>query len=338
MKVLNARSPGRAVKSEGGDDRSMVLRKRLDPAETARSTKEKLAYIKKRRFLYYLLIPVILYFLLFHYAPIWGILLAFQDYNPLKGLAASPWVGMKHFVSFFNGRDMVKLFRNTLLINFYALIFSFPCPIIFALMLNEIRSMRYRRVMQTITYLPHFLSSVVIVGMLTAVLSPSTGIVNAVIKNMGGESIYFMAMPRYFRTLYIASGIWSGTGWGSIIYLAAITGIDPTLYEAASIDGAGKWTQVWNITLPCLLPTIVFMLIMRIGNMLSIGFEKIYLMSSSPVKDVSYVISVYVYEKGIVGGSYSFSTAVGLFNSVISLILVSSANAVSRKVAGMGIW
>jgi len=302
------------------------------------SIQEKLAYIKKRKFLYILLIPVFVYLIIFHYLPIWGLTIAFQDYNPLRGLFASKWVGFKHFEYFFRGRDMWRLLRNTFLINIYSLLFAFPMPIIFALMLNEVRNMRIKKAIQTITYMPHFLSTVVLVGMVFAVLSPSTGFINTIITKLGGESVYFVTKPEYFRTIYILSGIWAETGWGSIIYIAAITSIDQSLYEAAEIDGAKKLQQIFHITLPSIASTVVFMLIMRVGRLLNIGFEKIYLMSTAPVKDVAYVISVFVYEKGIIGGSYSFSAAVGLFNSIISFALVITANKISRKISNMGMW
>lgn len=304
----------------------------------SRSIHEKLIYIKKRKFLYILLIPVLAYFIIFCYLPIWGIAIAFQDYNPFKGLFGSSWVGLKHFENILYGRDIWKLLRNTVLINIYSLVFAFPMPIIFALMLNEVRNMRFKKVVQTVTYMPHFLSSVVMVGMVFAVLSPSTGFINNVIAKLGGDPIYFITKPEYFRTIYIASGIWQKTGWSSIIYLAAITSIDVSLYEAAEIDGAGKMKQIFHVTLPSIASTIVFMFIMAIGRLLNIEFEKIYLMATAPVKDVAYVISVYVYEKGIIGGSYSLSTAIGLFNSIISMILVITANKLSHKLINMGLW
>lgn len=303
-----------------------------------RSIQEKLAYIKKRKFLYILLVPVILYYIIFHFMPIWGLTIAFFDYNPLQGLMGSKWVGLKQFEYFFRGRDIWKLLRNTLLINIYSLLFSFPASVIFALMLNEIKNMSVKKTIQTITYMPHFLSTVVLVGIVFAVLSPSTGFINTLIKAFGGESIYFITKAEYFRTIYILSGIWAETGWSSIIFLAAISSIDQCLYEAAVIDGAKKMQQIYHVTIPCIASTIVFMLIMRVGKLLNIGFEKIYLMSTPPVKDVAYVISVYVYEKGIIGGSYSFSTAVGVFNSVVSFILVIAANRISRKISNMGMW
>ncbi|MEN6315738.1 MAG: ABC transporter permease subunit [Clostridiaceae bacterium] len=303
-----------------------------------RSISEKLIYIKKRKFLYILLIPVLVYFIIFYYLPIWGIAMAFQDYNPIKGLFGSSWVGLKHFEDIFHGRDIWRLLRNTVLINTYSLVFAFPMPIIFALMLNEVRNMRFKKLVQTVTYMPHFLSTVVVVGMVFAVLSPSTGFVNNVIAKLGGDPIYFVTKPEYFRTIFIASGIWQRTGWESIIYLAAITSIDPALYEAAEIDGARKMQQIFHVTLPSIASTIVFMFIMAIGKLLNIEFEKIYLMATAPVKDVAYVISVYVYEKGIIGGSYGLSTAIGLFNSIISMILVITANKLSHKFINMGLW
>lgn len=304
----------------------------------SRSINEKLIYIKKRKFLYILLIPVLAYFIIFYYLPIWGIAMAFQDYNPIRGLFGSSWVGLKHFEDIFHGRDIWRLLRNTVLINTYSLVFAFPMPIIFALMLNEVRNMRFKKLVQTVTYMPHFLSTVVVVGMVFAVLSPSTGFINNVIAKLGGDPIYFVAKPEYFRTIFIGSGIWQRTGWESIIYLAAITSIDPALYEAAEIDGARKMQQIFHVTLPSIASTIVFMFIMAIGKLLNIEFEKIYLMATAPVKDVAYVISVYVYDKGIIGGSYSFSTAIGLFNSIISMILVLTANKLSHKFINMGMW
>lgn len=292
----------------------------------------------KYRTLYLLFAPVLLYFIIFRYYPMIYLSMSFMDYNPFKGLSGSPWVGLKHYISFFQSRDIWMLIRNTFLINILSLIIGFPSPIILALLLNEVRCHRLKKAVQTISYLPHFISTVVIVGMLNSFLSPSTGPVNQIIRLLGFEPIYFMINPGYFRWIYVLSGIWQNVGWGSIIYLAALSGIDPQLYEAAIVDGAGKWRQLVHITLPCIMGTIMIMLILRVGQLMSLGFEKIFLMGNDATRQVAEVISTYVYKRGIQKADYGFATAVGLFNSLVSFTLVMGANLLSKKTTEVGIW
>lgn len=288
--------------------------------------------------LYFMLLPVAAYFIIFKYIPMFGLLVAFQDYSVFGGIFKSEWIGLKNFIDFLTGRLALSVIRNTILINVYSLIFSFPMPILFALLLNEVTQMKFKRTIQTITYMPHFISMVVVVSMLSVVLSPTYGVVGNLMRKMGMEPIFFMGKAEYFRTLYIASGIWQETGWGSVIYLAAISGIDPSLYEAAVIDGASRFKQTRHITIPCITSTIVIMFILRIGSMLNVGFEKIFLMQNSSNTKVSEVISTYVYQRGITGNDFGYATAVGFFNSVISLLLVVTANVICRKLSESSLW
>ena len=292
----------------------------------------------KYRNLYIMMIPVLGFFIIFRYAPMWWISIAFRDYRLLRGLEGSPWVGLKHFVNFFTGPHIWMLIRNTLMINIFSLLFGFPCPIILALLLNELRNDKFKRLVQSVTYLPHFVSVVVMVGLVINFLSPTTGLINIIIKRFGGTPIFFMAIPRYFRTVYITSGIWQQVGWGSIIYLAALAGVDPQLYEASFIDGAKRFQQLWNITLPSIASTIIILFILRIGQLLNIGFERIFLMANNATREVSEVLATYVYKRGILNADFSFATAVGLFRSIISVLLVSTANVMSKKVSDVGIW
>lgn len=299
---------------------------------------ERWRRFKKSKYLYLMFLPVILYYLIFCYAPMFGIVIAFKDYNAFKGFAASPWVGFKHFQSFFSSPYFWRLLRNTFLISFYGLIFGFPAPIILALLLNELKDGWFKKITQTISYLPHFVSAVIIVGMFVNFLSPSTGLINNIIEMLGGERKYFLNDPKYFRSLYTILGIWTGVGWGSIIYLAALTNIDPELYEACIIDGGGRLRQTWHITLPGIANTIIIMLIMRIGNLLSVGYERIILMYTPATYETADVISTYVYRRGLVDADYSFSTAVGLFNSVVGFIFIYAANAVARRYSETSLW
>ena len=299
-------------------------------------SKRILAY----KYLYMMLIPVAAYFIIFHYIPMWGLVIAFQDYKIFGGIFQSSFVGLKHFEAFFSGRIIWNVIYNTIYLNILSLIFFFPVPILFALFLNEISHLRLKKIVQTITYMPYFISTVVIISMITSILSPTSasGIVNRIIVKMGGEPIFFMGEAKYFRTIYIASGVWSGTGWSSIIYLAAISSIAPSLYEAAYIDGAGRFRQTIHITLPSIASTIAIMLILKIGQMLNSNFEKILLMQNAMNREVAEVLATYVYKRGVIDSQFSFATAVGLFNSVVSLVLILSANAVSKKLLNSSLW
>ena len=288
--------------------------------------------------LYVMLLPVIAYFVLFHYWPMYGVQIAFKNYSPAKGIIGSAWVGMKHFKRFVNSFYFQRLLFNTLSISLYSLIVGFPMPIILALMLNEMRSLRLKKVAQTITYAPHFLSTVVVVSMVTIFLSPDYGLFNSIRRIVGLEQINYMTESAYFKTIYVLSDVWQSMGWGSIIYMAALTGVDPSLYESAKIDGASRLRIVWNINLPSILPTAIILLILNCGKIMNIGFEKIYLMQNDRIIETSDVISTYVYRVGLVDSQFSYSAAVGLFNSVINLALLLIVNKVSRKVSETSLW
>lgn len=294
--------------------------------------------IKKNKFLYILFIPVIIYYVVFKYLPMFGIIIAFKDYNVYKGVLASPWVGLEYFRQFFNSTFFVRLLRNTLMINLYDLVFAFPAPIILALLFNELSNGWFKKSVQTISYLPHFISTVIIVSIFVEFLSPQTGVVNHILGRFGKEPIYFLATPKYFWGLYTGMNIWRGVGWGTIVYLAALTGVDPELYEACIVDGGGRLRQTWHITLPAISPTIIIMLIFRVGNLLSVGYESIILMYNPTIYETADVISTFVYRRGLLEADYSFSAAVGLFQSVIGLVLITATNYISRRVSETSLW
>jgi putative aldouronate transport system permease protein len=319
--------------------------------ELARQTKQKISFvdpaklttIKKNlirdKYLYVLLIPFIIWFLLFAYKPMWGLQIAFKDYSLFKGIAESPWVGFENFQRFFESEYFFRTLKNTILISLYSLIFAFPAPIILALLFNEVKNEMFKKSVQTFTYLPHFISIVVIAGMVTTFLSPTSGIVNQVIEKFGGEKIYFLIEPAYFRTIFISSmQIWKDVGFNAIIYLAAIAGINPALYEAAKMDGAGRWKQMWHVTLPSILPTIIILFIINIGSFLEVGYEAILLLYQPATYATADVINTYVYRAGLQGGEYEIGAAAGLFNSVVGLILVVGANKISKKFTQNGLW
>ena len=294
--------------------------------------------LKKNRFIYLMALPVLVYYIIFYYGPMYGVIIAFKNFSPGKGILGSPWVGLQWFKDFFNSYYFIRLLQNTLLINILSLIFSFPAPIILALLLNELRNDKFKKTVQTVTYLPHFISLVVICGMIISFLSPSTGIINHFIKTLGGEPIHFLAEPKWFRTIYVLSGVWQSAGWGSIIYLAALSGIDISLYEAATVDGANRWQKLIYVTLPGILPTIIIMLILRMGKMFTVGFEKIMLLYSPLTYDTADVISTYVYRKGILDANYSYTTAIGLFNSAINFVMLVLFNKFSRRISETSLW
>ena len=293
--------------------------------------------IQKYRIVYLMALPVLAYYILFHYAPMYGASIAFKHYIPSRGIQASAWVGLKHFDSFFHSYYFERLIRNTLLISLYSIAFGFPAPILLALLLNEVKSSWSKRTVQTITYLPHFLSMTVICGMILNFFA-SSGAVNSILTALGGEKRAFLLDPGYFRSIYIGSDIWQGVGWGSIVYLAALSGIDPALYEAARIDGANRFHQAVHITIPGILPTIVVLFILRVGSMMNVGHEKIILLYNDMIMETSDVISTFVYRKGLLDANYSYSAAVGLFNSAINFGLVVLTNALSRAVKQTTLW
>lgn len=290
------------------------------------------------RYLQLLILPGLVYFIIFKYMPIYGVQIAFRDYKLRDGIVGSRWVGLKHFETFITGPYFLKLVRNTLLINLYSLLFTFPLPILFALFLNEVRPLMFKKFIQTVSYLPHFISLAAVIGMLSMMVSPSIGIINKIIEALGGQSIYFMTEPRWFRTLYVASGVWTGLGWGAIIYIAALAGVDMQLYEAASIDGANRVQLMWHVSLPAIKNTIIVMLILRIGQMMSVGSEKILLMYNELTFETGDVISTFVYRRGLQKNEYSFSTAVDMFNSVINIIMLVSANWLSARFTESSLW
>lgn len=292
---------------------------------------------RKHKYLYLMILPVIAFYLTFSYTPMYGAIIAFKSYRVADGFLGSPWVGFDHFISFFNSYYFGNLLRNTLLINIYMLIFSFPAPIIFALLINEIRISAFKRTVQTITYLPHFISMIVICGMIVQFLSRD-GLVTDLLVFLGMERQVLLQFPQYFRTIYVLSDIWQGVGWGSIIYLAAITGINPELYEASRIDGANRWKQTLHITLPGIAPIVTILLILKIGNMLDLGFEKIILLYNPLTYSTADVISSFVYRRGIQANDFSYATAVGLFQSVINFILLVAANRIAARVSENSLW
>lgn len=286
--------------------------------------------IWRHREYYLFLLPAVVYVAVFCYAPMYGLQIAFKDYKVSLGVSGSPWVGLRNFTDFFQGYYFWNLIRNTLVLSLYSLIAGFPIPIIVALILNELKP-KFKKVTQTVLYAPHFISTVVIIGMITIFFSPSMGVVNTLLNFLGMDSVYFMGSPRYFRHLYVWSGVWQSMGWGAIIYLAALAGVDPGLHEAAAIDGASRVQRVLHINIPSIMPTIIIMLILQVGRIASVGYEKVYLMQNELNMEVAEVISTYVYKRGLINNNYSFSTAVGLFNNVVNVILVLFANKISKK-------
>lgn len=287
--------------------------------------------------LYLMLFPPTVMLILFAYVPMTGLVMAFQEYDIFSGFFSSPWVGMKHFDTLFSMQEFPRVLRNTLLISLYKILFYYPMPILLAIFLNEVSSTAFKRSVQTIVYLPHFISWAVVSGLVFDLLS-STGIVNTVVTSLGGQRINYMMIPRYFRTIVVLSAIWKEVGYGAIIYLAAITGIDPTLYEAAQMDGAGRIRRILHITLPGILPVCVLMLLLRLGTVMDANFEQIYTLLNPTVMDTGDVLSTYIYRNGLSQMRYSYATAAGLFNSVVSFALVFVSNGISRRTVGRSLW
>ena len=294
--------------------------------------------IVRDKYLYLMLLPGVLYFIVFKYIPMFGLVMAFQDYKPFLGFIDSPWVGFKHFERFFSELQFWMLFRNTALLALYSLVFYFPLPILLALMLNEVRHEAYKRTIQTFVYVPHFVSWVVVVGIFYLLFTTEGGLVNELIYRLTGSKISFLLAPEWFRPMIIFQQIWKEVGWGTIIFLAALAGVDPQLYEAARIDGANRWRQIWHITLPAIRSTIVILLILRLGNFLDSGFEQIFLMLTPTNREVGEVFDTYVYVKGLTQLQYSYSAAVGMFKSVVGLILVVGANWLAKRFGEEGIY
>lgn len=297
-----------------------------------------LAHMMNNKSLYLILLPGILYYMIFMYMPMYGVTIAFKDFDMFGGIFKSEWVGLKHFEQLFSSDTFFTVFRNSIVISLYKLVFNFPIPIVLAILLNEVRNIAFKRTVQTLVYLPYFLSWVVIAGLVINFLSPTAGVVNILIKSLGGETVNFLANRAYFRSILVLSDLWHGMGWNTIIFLAALTNIDMNLYEASKIDGAGRFKQILHITLPGIRSTIIVLLLMKIGNIMNNGFEQIFLLYNPMVYDVADVFETYVYRVGLVESRYDFSTAVGLFKSVIGLIMLVSANALARKFGEKGIF
>lgn len=310
-----------------GDDKRYMKEKRLTVIKKD---------IKRNWVLYLLVLPVIAYYILFHYKPLYGALIAFQDYRPARGFGEE-WVGLKHFIKFFNNPYFGRLLKNTLLISLYDLFWGFPAPIILALLFNEVKSNKFKTITQTFMYLPHFVSIVVVCGMIVQ-FSLTTGLFNDIVVMFGGEMTPLLQRPELYRTIYVASGVWKSFGWESIIYVAALAGVDTQLYDAAKVDGAGKWKQMLHVTLPGIMPTIVIKLILRIGSMMSLGYEKTLLLYNEATYETADIIASYVYRQGLVNKNYSYAAAVDIFNAVVNIILVVSANKISKKVSETSLW
>lgn len=284
-----------------------------------------------------LLAPGFIYLLIFSYQPMYGLVIAFKDFRAVKGILGSPWVGLKHFIRFVNYPNFWLYIENTVLISLYS-IATFPCSLIFALLINELNSKKFKRVVQMVSYAPHFISTVVLCGMVFIFLNKETGIINLLMKMLGGEARDYMIMPGAFRHIYTWSGVWQNLGWGTIIYLAALSGVSPELHEAAYLDGASRLQIIMHVNIPCILPTIVILFVMNFGSIMSVGFEKIYLLQTPLNLSVSQVISTYVYEIGLVSAQFSYSTAIGLFNTVINVILLIVVNQIARKITSISLW
>lgn len=293
---------------------------------------------QKNKYLWLLFLPCLLYYLVFRYAPMFGLVITFKDYNLFRGIWASNWVGFKYYRMFLENPDFFLLMKNTLVLGIYKLVFGFPAPIILALLLNELKKVVFKRFVQTVSYLPHFISNVIVASMVIMFLSPTGGLINNMIGALGFEPINFMMKPEWFRTIYVISEIWQHIGWETIIYLAALTAVDPQLYEAASIDGASRMRKLWHVTLPGIAPAIVILLIMNIGKVLEIGFEKVYLMQNAAIYETADIISTYVYRVGMEQGNFSYGASIDLFMGIISLIFIYSANFISRRISETSLW
>ncbi len=300
--------------------------------------KRNLSIIRKDWQLYSLLVLPLMYYLVFKYGPMIGNVIAFRRFRPGGPVLGTEWVGLKYFNMFIHDSTFWQVFKNTLTLSGLSLIIGFPIPIIFALLLNELKGNKFKRFVQTASYLPHFLSTAIVAGMIMELLSPSSGVINMIIKSLGGKTINFLSEPGWFRTIYVSSGIWQGMGWGAILYLAALSNINMELYESAKIDGANRWKQTLHITIPGILPTVVTLLILNIGGLLGVGFEKIMLLYNPLTYSTADVISTYLYRLGLQSSNFSYATAIGLFEAIIGLILVYSANLVSRKLTENSLW
>ena len=313
------------------------MAKSLQPA-VAKNKKSLWKQLYQQKGLYLLLLPGLIYLIVFKYIPMFGVIIAFQNFSPFLGFTGSPWVGFDQFKFFFTGNDFWMLMRNTLGISFLNLIFYFPAPIILALFLNEIRCSWYKRLAQTLVYIPHFISFVIVASLSYTLFNVNDGIIHEVLELITGKNIDILSKPQYFWGLIVGQSIWKESGYGTIVFLAALSGVDVQLYEAAKVDGAGRWRLMWHVTLPAIKSTIVIMLIMRVGSLLNTGYEQIFLMRNSLNVSKAEVIDTYVYTRGISGGQYSYSTAVGLFKSIVGMIMVLSADRLAKKMGESGLY
>ncbi len=316
---------------------STVLQKNQTIVTQRKTMKQKMKKLLQNYDLYLLLLPTLLYFVLFHYFPMYGVQIAFKNFNAALGINGSPWVGFEQFVRFFNSYQFWSVLKNTMGLALFELA-MFPIPVIMALLLNQLVHRRFKRIVQTVTYAPHFISVVVLVGMLYLFLSPRNGLINQLIVLLGGEPIFFFGIPEWFKPLFVFSGVWQNLGWGMIIYLAALTSVSPDLHEAAIMDGASKLRRIWHIDIPGILPTVIILLILNMGNLLNVGFEKVYLMQNSVNISSSEIIQTHVYKAGLLGAQFSYATAVGLFNSLINFILLIIVNQTAKKAGQSSLW
>jgi putative aldouronate transport system permease protein len=307
------------------------------PKKSPPKRASRIGSLKKDKWMYMLLLPGLLYFIIFKYLPMWGVLISFQNYQPFIGFWNSDWIGFEHFRNFFSNPDFARLLRNTFILAVYDMVFFFPAPIIVSLLLNEIRMASYKKLIQTMVYVPHFISMVIVASMTYVFLTTNGGLINEWVFNLTGSKINFLSDPSWFRPLIILQIMWKETGWGTIIFLAALASVDIEQYEAAVVDGASRWQRLWNITIPAISSTIVILLILRLGNFLDNGFEQIFLMTNSLNRTVADVFDTYVYFVGITQGAFSYSTAIGLFKSVIGIILVYGSNWLAKRAGHEGI-
>jgi putative aldouronate transport system permease protein len=304
----------------------------------SRKKKSLLQEYVRYRYFTIMLLPVLIYYGIFQYGPMYGIIVAFKDFYPLRGIIGSPWAGLKHFEELFNSLFFISVLKNTLIISFYKLLFGFPAPILLALLLNEVKNFKFKKVVQSITYLPHFISWVVLAGLVIEMLSPARGPINIILQNFGLQPIYFIAEPAWFRGVLVGSGIWREVGWSSIIYLAAITNIDPEMYDVAELDGAGRFRKIWNITLPAIAPVVVIMFIFATGSIINDDFDQIYNLLNAKVMGVGDVLSTYTFREGLQRMNYSYASAVGVFKNVVAFTLVMITNTIARKTSDYAIW
>ena len=311
----------------------------MDKVKCDFSLKNRLAHDLRRNWILWLMfLPVIIYYAIFNYAPMYGLVIAFKDYKVRRGILGSPNVGFKYFERFFSSYNFVELIQNTLGISLYSLLVGFPLAILFAVLLHYLPWRRLKKTVQMVSYAPYFISTVVICGMLTIFMDPTNGVFNKVRELFGLESIAFLSVPEYFKTIYVFSGVWQGVGWSAIIYISALAGVDSQMHEAAIIDGATKLQRIWRIDLPSIQPTIIMLLIMQLGSLMNVGFEKVYLLQNDLNFRASDIISTYTYRVGLVNSDFGYSTAIGLFNTVINLLILVCSNTISRKVTGESLW